>query len=134
MEEIKFQREAAALADIDRRRAECEVSGIRAEVQVRAWNPVTGRDLEALGAFRLRVKAQAAEMALERAAQVKKLKVQETAMMEAQRRSRLLERLREQRAGEWRTAENRAMETVASETYMAQWNGRRPARAARTSL
>jgi hypothetical protein len=134
MEEIKFKREAAALAEIDRRRAECEASGIRAEVQVRAWNPVTGRDLEALGAFRLQVKAREAELALERAAQVKKLEAQEAAMMEARRRSRLLERLREQRAGEWSAAENRALETVASETYLAQWKGRRPAPGPRTSL
>jgi hypothetical protein len=126
MEEIKFKREAAALAEIDRRRAECEPSGIKAEVQVRAWVPVTGRDLEALSSFRLRVKARKAEMAIERAAQVKKLEAQEAAMLEARRRSRLLERLQERRAGEWRTGENRALETTASETYLAQWNRRQP--------
>ncbi len=134
MEEIKFKREAAALAEIDRRRAECEASGIQAELQVRAWVPVTGRDLEALGSYRLQVKAWEAEMALERAAQVKKLKAQEAAMLEARRRSRLLERLQERRAGEWRTEEDRALETAASETYLAQWNPGRPARGPRTSL
>ena len=72
--------------------------------------------------------------ALERAAQVKKLEAAEAAMLEARRRSRLLERLKEQRAEEWRTAENRALETVASETYLAQWSGHQPARSPRTSL
>ena len=126
MEELQFKRESAALAEIDRLRAECEASGIKAELQVRAWNPVTGRDLEALGSFRLQVNAREAGMALERAAQEKKLKAQEGAMLEASRRCRLLERLEERRAGEWRAAENRALETVASETYLAQWNRRRP--------
>jgi hypothetical protein len=133
MAEIKFKREAAALAEIDRRRAELEASGIKAELQVRAWTLVTGRDLEALGGFRLQVKVREARMALERAAQVKKLEAREAAMLEARRRLRLLERLQERRAGEWRAAENRTLETVASETYLAQWN-RRPPRSPRTSL
>jgi hypothetical protein len=95
---------------------------------------VTGRDLEALSSFRLQVKARKAEMAIERAAQVKKLEAQEAAMLEARRRSRLLERLRERRAVEWRAGENRALETTASETYLAQWNRRQPPRDPRTSL
>jgi flagellar biosynthesis chaperone FliJ len=132
--EIQFKRESAALAEIDRRRAECEASGITAELEVRAWNPVTGRDLEALGSFRLQVKAQGAGIALERAAQVKKVEAREAAMLEARRRSRLLERLQEHRADEWRAAENRALETAASETYLAQWNRQGPARGPRTSL
>jgi flagellar biosynthesis chaperone FliJ len=132
--EIGFKRESAALAEIDRRRAECEASGIRAEVQVRAWSPVTGRDLEALGSFRLQVKAREAGIAAERAAQVKKLEAREAAMLEARRRARLLERLQERRAEEWRTAENRALETVAAETYLAQWSGHQPPRSPQTSL
>lgn len=133
MEEIKFKRESAALAEIDRLRAECEASGIKTELQVRAWTPVTGRDLEALGSFRLQVKAREAGIALQRAGQVKKLEAQQAAMLEARRRCRLLERLKEQRIEEWRTAENRELETVASETYLAQWNHRAPRRT-RTSI
>ena len=132
--EIQFKRESAALAEIDRQRAECEASGIKAELEVRAWKPVTGPDLEALGSFRLQVKAREAAIALERAAQVKKAEAREAAMLEARRRLRLLERLREQRADEWRTAENRALETAASETYLTQWNSQGPARGPRTSL
>lgn len=134
IEEIKFKRETAALAEIDRRRAECEASGIKAELQVRAWTQVTGRDLEALGRFRLRVKEQEAELALHRAAQAQKVHAQQAAMLEARRRCRLLERLKEQRADEWRAEENRALETAASETYLAQWNRREPPRRGRTSL
>jgi hypothetical protein len=103
------------------RRAECEASGVKAELQVRAWTQVTGSDLEALGSFRLRVKEQEAELALKRAAQAKKVQAQQAAMLEARRRCRLLDRLKEQRAEEWRTEENRALEAAASETYLAQW-------------
>src|ERR1039457_819262 len=100
MEEIKFKRESEALEEIDRLRAECEASGIKSELQVRAWTPVTGRDLEALGSFRLQVKAREAGIALQRAGQVKKLEAQQAAMLEARRRCRLLERLKEQRIGD----------------------------------
>jgi hypothetical protein len=124
IEELRFKRETAGLADIDRRRAECEASGIQAELQVRAWKQVTGRDLEALGSFRLRVKEDQAALALEREAQMKKVAAQQAAMLEARRRCRLLERLKEQRAEEWRTEENRALEAAASETYLAQWSRR----------
>jgi hypothetical protein len=121
VEEVKFKVEMAALAEIDQRRAECEASGVKAELQVRAWTQVTGSDLEALGSFRLRVKEQEAELALKRAAQAKKVQAQQAAMLEARRRCRLLDRLKEQRAEEWRTEENRALEAAASETYLAQW-------------
>jgi hypothetical protein len=121
LEEIKFKRETSALAEIDRRRAECEASGIKAEFQVRGWTQVTGRDLEALGSFRLRVKEEEAALTLKREAQAKRVAAQEAAMLEARRRCRLLERLKEQRAEEWRREENRALEAAASETYLAQW-------------
>jgi flagellar biosynthesis chaperone FliJ len=131
MAEIQFKREAAALAEIDRRRAECEASGIKAELQVRSWSQVTGGDLEALGSFRLQVRAWEARIVQERAAQAKKVAAREAAMLEARRRCRLLERMRERREGEWRTAENRALEAVASETYLAQWNRYGPSRGPR---
>jgi len=133
VEEAKFKHESAALAELDRLRAELEASGIKAELQVREWDPVTGRDLAALGDFRLRVKAREAEIAVGRAAQVRKLSAQEGAMLEARRRCRLLERLKERRSGEWQAAANREVEELASESYIAQWNRRR-ARQARTSL
>jgi hypothetical protein len=133
VEEAKFKLETAALAELDRLRAELEASGIKTELQVREWDPVMGRDLAALGDFRLRVQAREAEIALERAAQVRKLAAQEAAMLEARRRCRLLERLKERRGGEWRMAENREVDELASESYIARWNRRR-ARQARTSL
>jgi flagellar export protein FliJ len=119
--EAGFKREAAALQEIDRQMAECEAAGIRAELQVRGWDSVTGGDLEALGSFRLYVKAAQAEMARKRAEQARKLKAREALMMEARRRYRLLEKLKERRREEWTAEENRAVEAAASESYLAKW-------------
>src|SRR5207247_1889869 len=92
LEEARFKQQAAGVAALDRARAEIEAEGIRAEVQVREWNPVAGRDLGALSAFRMRVKSREAQLALQRVECVRKLAEQQKAMLEARRRCRLIER------------------------------------------
>jgi hypothetical protein len=42
-------------------------------------------------------------------------------MHEARRRCRLLERLRERRRAEWKTENDRELEQVAAESYLARW-------------
>lgn len=105
--------------------AECEASEVQAEQQVRVWGAgggaVSGADLEALGAFRLFARAKKAVMEQSRAEQRKRLKAREEAMLEARRRCKLLEKLKERRAEEWKAEENRALEEVASESFLAKW-------------
>ena len=67
-----------------------EAEGTRAEIQVREWNPVAGRDLGALDVFRIRVKAREAEIARLRVAYAQKLLEQQNTMLDARRRCRLL--------------------------------------------
>ena len=126
LEEIQFRQALAALAELDRARAELEAAGIRAEVAVRNWNPVAGGDLTALGSFRLRVRMEEKNLAARRGEYERKLAVRQAAMLEARRRCRLLERLRERRLSEWQAAADRELEELAAETFLSQWN-RRPA-------
>ena len=120
-EESGFRREAAALSDLDRQRAELQASGVKAEIEVRQARTVTGRELAALGAFRLLVRAREADIASRRAERVKSMDAQRAALLGAQRRCRLLERLRERRREDWRLAGDKETEDLASETYLAQW-------------
>jgi hypothetical protein len=120
--EAQFKREVAALAELDRRRDALRESARLADAQVREWESVTGRDLAALAEFRLHVKAREREMAGQRAEQVKRIAARQAAMLEARRRCRLLERLRDRRLEEWRGAEARELEELASESYLANWN------------
>ncbi|MGD0499300.1 MAG: hypothetical protein ABSC23_12785 [Bryobacteraceae bacterium] len=122
LEEDKFKQECAAVAELDRLRAAWEASGIKAEMQIRQWGQVTGGDLAALGAFRQRVKTQETEIAARRAGRLQTLAAREAAMMEARRRCRLLERLKERRRGEWQAGETRETEELAAESYLARWN------------
>ncbi len=122
MEEGKYKRERAAISELDRQRAEWEASGIRAEFEVRKWSEVSGADLAALGNFRKQVKIKEAEIAQKRAERLRALAQREAAMMEARRRCRLLERLKERRRSEWSKLADRELEELASESFLARWN------------
>ena len=125
LEDARYKRQSAELASLDRRRAEIEASGIRAEIQVREWNPVAAGDLVALGSFRLRVKNDEAELAGRRAECARKLADQQQQMLEARRRCRLLERLKERRFAEWKSAADRELEQIAAESYLSRWKQNR---------
>ena len=127
LEEVRYKQQVGALAGLDRQRAEVEASGIRAEIQVREWRPIAARDLTALGDFRLYVKAREREIARLRFEAAQKLAEQQKLMLEARRRCRLLERLKERRLAEWIAQRDREVEEVAAESYLARWSRRKSA-------
>lgn len=122
--EVHVQQQLAALANLDQARAELEAIGHRTEIEVRQFRPLAGGDLSALGGFRLHVKARDKEIAGKRALCEKELAVRQTAMLEARRRCRLLERLKERRWAEWQSARDRELEDSAADSYLAQWTRR----------
>jgi hypothetical protein len=123
--EARVGQQLAALAGLDRERAEWDAVGHRTEVEVREFHPLAGGDLNALGSFRLLMKVREREIAAKRVECQKELAVRQAAMVEARRRCRLLERLRERPA---RRSGNRAsdkeLDERAADSYLAQW-GRR---------
>src|SRR5579872_1455188 len=86
LEEIKFKQQVAAVTDLERARAEMEATGIQAELAVRTWRPVVGRDLSALGGFRLHVEMQERAIAGRLVERRRELEAQQAAMLEARRR------------------------------------------------
>jgi hypothetical protein len=124
LEEVRYKQQVASLAALDRQRAEIEASGIRAEIQVREWRPIAAGDLTALGNFRLHVKSQESDIARRRVEVAQKLADQQKLMLEARRRCRLLERLKERRLSEWTAARDHEIDEIAAESYLARWNRR----------
>jgi flagellar biosynthesis chaperone FliJ len=122
LEESKFQQQAAALLELDRIREGMQASRAYAESQVRTGGSALGFDLAALGAFRLHVQAKEKDLAQRRLAGEKKLEERRNAMLEARRRCRLLEKLKERRKAEWDAAFSRELEAVAAESFLAQWS------------
>jgi hypothetical protein len=121
LEEARYRQQAAVVSEIDRARAELAARLIHTEAAVRSWNPVTERDLAALGEFRLHVRARDAELARRRAASVQELASRQAAMLEARRRYRLLERLKERGLEAWTAERDRELEQLASEAFLARW-------------
>ena len=126
LEEARYKQQIASLAGLDQQRAEVEASGIRAEIQVREWSPIAAGDLSALGNFRLHVKSQESEIARRRFEAAQKLAEQQKLMLEARRRWRLLDRLKDRRLTEWTTGRDREVEQIAAESYLARWHRRKP--------
>jgi hypothetical protein len=123
--EERLRREAAALAELDRARARLEAAGVGAEIQVRSWSPLAGNDLAALGSYRAAVRRREKEIDSRRAESRERLASERTGLMEARRRFRLLERLKDRRSAEWEAARDRETEALAAESYLARWGGRR---------
>jgi flagellar export protein FliJ len=119
LEEAEFKRQTTAIAEMDGACAALEASGIRTELEVRTWTPLSGNDLAALAGFRLHTRRQEQEIARLRAEAQKKLEARQATLLEARRRCRLLERLRERRLAEWQTACDRELEELAAESYLA---------------
>jgi flagellar export protein FliJ len=121
LEEAKLQRAAAALAVVDREREDLLKGRADAEALVRGVAAVPGEELAALGAFRTYTEGHAKRIAQRRAEAEKALEQQRSVMLEARRRLRLLERLKERRHEEWSAAAAKELEEIASESYLARW-------------
>ena len=118
--ELKFQRLTAEVAAVGQAVAELETAGIRAEILVRDWSPVCGRDLAALGSFRLHLRKKNAELAARLVECEGRLAAGRSEMLEARRRFRLLDRLQQRRFEAWRLARDKELEELAAESYLAR--------------
>jgi flagellar export protein FliJ len=119
--EARVEQQLAALAGIDQARAELDAMGHRTEVEVRQFQSLEGGDLSALGSFRLAIKVRGRELAAKRVECQNELAARQAVMLEARRRCRLLERLKERRWAEWQSAAGRELDELAADSYLAQW-------------
>ena len=124
-EEAQFRQQTAALAAIDRSRAELEAGGIRAESEIRQMRGVAGSELCALDAYRLEVRRGQARLAEKRRECERLVAERQRALVEAQRRCRLLERLKERRLDEWKHELDHELQELGQESFLARWNRER---------
>ena len=119
--EARVQQQLGALTAIDNARVDLGAMGQRAELEVRQFSGLEGGDLSALGEYRLNLKVRARQLAAQRVECQKELAARQTAMLEARRRCRLLERLKARRLSEWQSAADRELDELAADSYLAQW-------------
>jgi flagellar export protein FliJ len=121
MAEERFRVQSAELARLEQVRAALEAEFTGAEAAVRHAAAPCGGDFAALDAFRLHIRAEEDRLARDRADRLRGVEECRRGMLEARRRCRLLERLKERRFEEWRTESARELEQLASEAFLARW-------------
>lgn len=111
---------------IDRRRGEIEAERASAESSLFASATAEAQQLAALDAFRAWAREECGRLANRRAEWERKIAEQRQKLLEARRRSRLLERLKERRRAEWDAEFNRELENLAGELYLARRTASEP--------
>jgi flagellar export protein FliJ len=102
LEESRLKQMHAAVVALDRERTELESARDDAGRSLLARAAVYGADLQLLASYRDAVKRQSARLERRRTERLKEIAAQKEKLMEARRRFRLLEKLRERRLAEWR--------------------------------
>jgi flagellar FliJ protein len=114
---------------IDRRRADLEAERAAAERSLVSMATVEADELASLDAFRSWATHERERLIRQRAEWEGKIGEQRQRVLEARRKRRLLEILKEKRKAEWTAEFDREMESLAGELYLA----RRAASAARST-
>ncbi len=120
LEEARMRQHASAVAELDRLRAQLDSEALAAETDLRGRSTLAGEDLAALGSFRAYVRTQGERIAKHRADRERQLAAQQKILVEARRKCRLLERLRERRFQEWQEQSDREVENLAAESHLAR--------------
>jgi flagellar export protein FliJ len=121
VEEVGFKQQVAAVAALERALLDLDAAVAGAEMEVRRADGMEGRDLAALASYRSGMQKRKQEVSVRRRQSQTTLEKQQAIMLEARRRCRLLERLRERRLAEWQAACNRELEEGAQESFLAGW-------------
>lgn len=121
LEESRMAACLAALNLIEQRIAGLQAERLSIERDVISGGPLLARDLASLGFYRLRAKKETAAMDEDRVRRERTLQNQRAVVQAAQRRVKLVEKLRDRRLSEHHASEDRALESLAAESYLSKW-------------
>ena len=121
-EEAKLQRLIQERNRIDAmlNRIADERSGLTGAISV--LPTLQGADFRAMAAYSLRLRQNVEKLKEGRTRIEHSLAAQQRKYADAKRRVRLLEQLKERRIERWRYEEDRQLEIMAAESYIAGWN------------
>lgn len=107
----------AGLARVEADRGEAERALLRAEV-------VEAQELAALDAYRFHLTRERERIEKQIRECEGRIAAEQQRVLEARRKLRLLERLKERRRADWETETAREVEKLAGEVFLANWNRR----------
>lgn len=121
LEELRLAACLAAVGEVKGAMARLQVERLDIESDLLSRSTIPARDFAALGFYRLRVREQEVELSIERERRERAVFEQSAQLQAADRRLRLVKKLRERRVAEYIHAEDREMEGLAAEAYLAKW-------------
>jgi flagellar export protein FliJ len=124
LEERKLTVCLAALAEAKASIASLLAERLTIESDLLSLSAIPAHDLAALSLYRLGAKRRELELNVVRNRREAEVEAQRVKLQAAERRVRLLEKLRERRVAEYTYAETRELEELASDAYFAKWAAR----------
>ena len=124
LEERRFSACLAALAGAQKQIAALQAERLSIERDVVSRKSIAAAEFVALGLYRLGAKRRELELNAAREQCETAVREQRARLQAAQRRVRLLEKLRERRVAEHLYAETRELEELASDAFFAKWAAR----------
>ena len=123
-EERRFSACLAALADARQAIAALQAERLSVERDLLSRQSIVSRDLAALGLYRLGVKKREIELIAVRERAEAAVAAQRAKLQVADRKVRLLAKLRERKLAEHTYEETRELEELASDAFFAKWAAR----------
>lgn len=120
-EEARLGALVAVQKGLETSRREILAAWDRAGRQLVAGGSLYGSDLAALGGFRARLERDLEANARAHREAGERVANQQAKVIEAHRRIRLLEKLRQRKIEQWRAAWDRELENFAGEAFLARW-------------
>jgi flagellar export protein FliJ len=124
LEERRLTACLAALADAKAAIASLLAERLSVESEMLSRKSIPANDLAALGLYRLGAKKRELELHGVRERCQADVEAQRLKLRAAERRLRLVEKLRERRLAEYTYAETRELEELASDAYFSKWAAR----------
>jgi hypothetical protein len=121
-EEAKLENLVSEQVRLQSLRAGLSADKSKVDASLGTMPELRGEDLRAVTAHTLRLKRQAEQLHQLQSQCARDLGIQRQKFRDAKQRLRLLEELKEKRLAAWRYEEAHELETLASESYLANWN------------
>lgn len=122
IEQTRLASVMAALHATQERIARFQAECLSVERDIIGRHDIPARDFAALGLYRLRARKLEQDFGQELQRREKAVRDQMQRVQEAQRKLRLVEKLRDRRLAEHRYHEDKELEELAAEAYLAKWD------------
>ena len=100
---------------------ELQASLVKSELELRSRLLIPAVEIAALSGFRKRIEAQRRDLRVACFKVEREIDAQRKKLLDARRDHRMLEKLREKKYAEWTYLNDRELESVAADAFLAQW-------------